>query len=108
MRTEKFIVSVAASRLRGRVRRGRVPRRVSTVLLALKRPAFKVARKREERMYEIYTTRPHLEILIVEGLCPRAVDSARSQRRKTRYDLVPAGGSPHRARFSLVITKLPL
>lgn len=39
---------------------------------------------------------------------PRAVDSARSQRRKTRYDLVPAGGSPHGARFSLVITKLPL
>lgn len=23
-------------------------------------------------MYEIYTTRPHLEILIMEGLCPRA------------------------------------
>lgn len=39
---------------------------------------------------------------------PRAVDSARSQRRKTRYDLVPAGGSPHGARSSLVITKLPL
>lgn len=43
-----------------------------TVLLALKRPVFKVARKEEECMYEIYTTRPHLEILIVEGLCPRA------------------------------------
>lgn len=43
-----------------------------TVLLALKRPVFKVARKGEERMYEIYTTWPHLEILIVEGLCPRA------------------------------------
>lgn len=43
-----------------------------TVLLALKRPVFKVAWKGEERMYEIYTTRPHLEILIMEGLCPRA------------------------------------
>lgn len=46
-----------------------------TVLLALKRPVFKVVRQGgRERMYEIYTTRPlsPLEILIMEGLCPRA------------------------------------
>lgn len=64
-----------------------------TVLLALKRPVFKVARKGEERMYEIYTTRPHLEILIVVGLCPRARSTPRAVKEEKRDTISfrPAG-----------------
>jgi hypothetical protein len=83
----------AASSIRGRVRRGREPYRVPMVLLALKRPAFKVARKGEECMYEIYTTRPHLQILIVEGLCPRARSTPRAVKEEKRDTISfrPAG-----------------
>ena len=98
-----------AASIRDRIRCGKEPHPEDPMmLLALKRPAFKVARKGEECMYEIYTTRLHLDPYRGRVMPSRAVDSARSQRRKTRYDLVPASGSPHGARFSLVITKLPL
>lgn len=65
-------------------------------------------------MYEIYTTRPHLEILIMEGLCPRAQSKkknairSRSGRRvaprspflSRNYEIASLK-DPHRGRFSL-------
>jgi len=51
VRTQK--ARVAAVWSRGRIRHGRKPYRVPMMLLALKRSAFKVARKGEECMYEI-------------------------------------------------------
>lgn len=81
-----------------------------TVLLTLKRPAFKVARKRRKGACTKYIQRGLTSrFLSQQGYAPaRGQLRARSQRRKTRYDLVPAGRSPHGARSSLVITKLPL
>ena len=102
MRMEKCISSrcnkfdLAAS-IRNRIRCGKEPCRASRgpamMLLALKRPAFKVARKGEECMYEIYTTRLHLEILIVEGLCPRARSTPRAVKEEKRDTISfrPAG-----------------
>lgn len=44
-------------------------------------------------MYEIYTTWPHLEILIVEGLCPRARSTPRAVKEEKRDTISfrPAG-----------------
>ena len=72
---------------------------------------FKVARKRRKPR-KIYTRGSLHDSYRERVMPPRAVDAvrsrSRSRRRKTRYDLVPASRSLHRARSSLVITKLPL